>query len=136
MHSVQCAGSGCCMLLAMQRRAGRLSRMVLTCCIRRKLSMLWCAVPVLTARLRRAGNINHDVLSGSSEADSINRSLGLGGTYGFPPAPANLSPSPPSPHGPPGPSGPSRGDPKGSKRDPPKKKKKKKKNVTGRWLWM
>ena len=91
---------------------------------------------VLTARLLRAGDINHSVLSGSSEADSIQRSLGLGGTYSFPSAPANLSPSPPSPHGPPGPPGPSGGDPKGSKRDPPEKKKKKKKKVSGRRLWM
>ena len=91
---------------------------------------------VLTARLRRAGNINHNVLSGSSEADSIQRSLGLGGTYGLQPSPANLSPSPPSPHGPPGPPGPSGGDPKGSKRNPPKKKKKNKKKASGRRLWM
>ena len=107
--------------------------MVLTCCTCTVRSVCWVLRSVPTDRLRRAGNINHNVLSGSSEADSIDRSLSLGGSYGFPPTPAGLNPSPPSPHGPPGPPGPSGG---GRKRNPLKKKKKKKKKSSGRRLWM
>ena len=68
--------------------------------------------------VRRAGNINHSVLSGSSEADSLERSLSLGGTYGFSPAPHRPEPQSPKPARAAGAAGPKRGGPQGREARP------------------